>query len=99
MDPKTNFKLIIIQTELERFKFLVRSFLRARIGKVCLFLSTCWRVKCADTDFFRLIHIHCISKLSIRLLWILFSRYFRLPSTSTSHLISRCCQRTTHRLS
>ena len=36
MDPKTNFKLIVIQTELERFKFLVRSFLRARIKKVCL---------------------------------------------------------------
>ncbi|CBY02031.1 similar to GINS DNA replication complex subunit Sld5 [Plenodomus lingam JN3] len=35
MDPKTNFKLIIIQTELERFKFLVRSFLRARIKKAC----------------------------------------------------------------
>lgn len=34
-DPKTNFRLIIIQTELERFKFLVRSFLRARIAKVC----------------------------------------------------------------
>ncbi|KAF2661658.1 GINS complex, Sld5 component [Lophiostoma macrostomum CBS 122681] len=34
MDPKTNFKLIIIQTELERFKFLVRSFLRARMKKV-----------------------------------------------------------------
>ena len=33
-DPKTNFRLIIIQTELERFKFLVRSFLRARIAKV-----------------------------------------------------------------
>ncbi|KAF2436076.1 GINS complex, Sld5 component [Tothia fuscella] len=34
MDPKTNFKLIVIQTELERFKFLVRSFLRARIAKI-----------------------------------------------------------------
>lgn len=34
MDPKTNFKLIVIQTELERFKFLVRSFLRARLKKV-----------------------------------------------------------------
>ena len=34
MDPKTNFKLIIVQTELERFKFLVRSFLRARLKKV-----------------------------------------------------------------
>jgi GINS complex subunit 4 len=39
MDPKTNFKLIIIQTELERFKFLVRSFLRARIKKVALLLT------------------------------------------------------------
>ncbi|KAL9121896.1 MAG: hypothetical protein Q9187_001552 [Circinaria calcarea] len=34
MDPKTNFRLIILQTELERFKFLVRSFLRARIAKI-----------------------------------------------------------------
>ena len=36
IDPKTNFRLIIIQTELERFKFLVRSFLRTRIAKVVL---------------------------------------------------------------
>jgi hypothetical protein len=35
MDPSANFNLIITQTELERFKFLIRSFLRARIGKVC----------------------------------------------------------------
>jgi GINS complex subunit 4 len=35
MDPKTNFSLIVVQTELERFKFLMRSFLRARIAKVC----------------------------------------------------------------
>lgn len=34
MDPAANFKLVIIQTELERFKFLVRSFLRARMAKV-----------------------------------------------------------------
>jgi len=34
MDPKTNFKLIVLQTELERFKFLVRSFLRARMAKI-----------------------------------------------------------------
>ncbi|KAK3696647.1 GINS complex subunit [Vermiconidia calcicola] len=33
MDPKSNFTLVILQTELERFKFLVRSFLRARIAK------------------------------------------------------------------
>lgn len=34
MDPKTNFALIVIQTELERYKFLIRSYLRARIAKV-----------------------------------------------------------------
>ncbi|KAM9878652.1 DNA replication complex gins protein sld5 [Verticillium dahliae] len=34
MDPKTNFALIVIQTELERFKFLVRSYIRARIAKI-----------------------------------------------------------------
>lgn len=34
MDPKTGFRLIVVQTELERFKFLVRSFLRARLRKV-----------------------------------------------------------------
>ncbi|MCJ1479936.1 GINS complex subunit [Schaereria dolodes] len=34
MDPKTNFCLIIIQTELERYKFLVRSFVRARVAKI-----------------------------------------------------------------
>lgn len=36
MDPKTNFTLVVIQTELERYKFLVRSYLRARIAKVYL---------------------------------------------------------------
>ncbi|MCJ1405241.1 CorA metal ion transporter [Xylographa trunciseda] len=34
MDPKTNFRVVIMQTELERWKFLVRSFLRARIAKI-----------------------------------------------------------------
>ncbi|CAI6335218.1 unnamed protein product [Periconia digitata] len=34
MDPKTGFRLIVVQTELERFKFLVRSFLRARLRKI-----------------------------------------------------------------
>jgi GINS complex subunit 4 len=34
MDPKTNFKVIVLQTELERFKFLVRSLLRSRIAKI-----------------------------------------------------------------
>ncbi|KAK5132534.1 hypothetical protein LTR08_008851 [Meristemomyces frigidus] len=34
MDSKSNFTLVILQTELERFKFLVRSFLRARMAKI-----------------------------------------------------------------
>jgi len=34
MDPKTNFGLIVIQTELERYKYLVRSYLRARMAKI-----------------------------------------------------------------
>lgn len=34
MDPKTNFALIVIQTELERYKFLMRSYLRVRIAKI-----------------------------------------------------------------
>lgn len=34
MDPRSNFALIVIQTELERYKFLVRSYLRARLAKV-----------------------------------------------------------------
>lgn len=33
-EPSANFTLVVLQTELERMKFLVRSFLRARIGKV-----------------------------------------------------------------
>ncbi|PNS17527.1 hypothetical protein CAC42_8070 [Sphaceloma murrayae] len=37
MDPTSNFALVVIQTELERVKFLVRSFLRARIGKMDAF--------------------------------------------------------------
>ena len=43
-DPKSTFRLIVIQTELERFKYLVRSFVRARISKVlisCHFLLKC----------------------------------------------------------
>ena len=40
MDAKTNFSLIVIQTELERWKYLVRGYLRARIAKVCGFSAT-----------------------------------------------------------
>lgn len=39
MDPKTNFALIVIQTELERYKYIVRSFLRSRIAKVGIYWS------------------------------------------------------------
>ncbi|KAI9834926.1 MAG: hypothetical protein M1819_002649 [Sarea resinae] len=48
MEPRANFRLIVIQTELERFKFLVRSFLRARIAKIdkhALHLLTTPRLK------------------------------------------------------
>lgn len=41
MDPKTNFALIVIQTELERAKYIVRSYLRARIAKVSYVLHCC----------------------------------------------------------
>lgn len=34
MEPKTNFSLIIIQTDLERWKYLMRSYLRARLDKI-----------------------------------------------------------------
>ncbi|KAK3111483.1 GINS complex subunit [Teratosphaeriaceae sp. CCFEE 6253] len=40
-DPQANFTLVILQTELERFKFLVRSFLRARIAKIDAFPFHC----------------------------------------------------------
>jgi hypothetical protein len=38
-DPSANFRLVIVQTELERFKFLIRSLLRARMAKVCTISS------------------------------------------------------------
>ncbi|KAL3419269.1 DNA replication complex gins protein sld5 [Phlyctema vagabunda] len=34
MDPRANFGLIVLQTELERWKFLVRGLLRVRISKI-----------------------------------------------------------------
>ncbi|KAF5874537.1 putative dna replication complex gins protein sld5 protein [Botrytis fragariae] len=34
MDPKTNFGLICLQTELERWKYLIRGLVRARIAKI-----------------------------------------------------------------
>ena len=34
MDPKSSFGLIVVQTEMERVRFLVRSWLRARLMKV-----------------------------------------------------------------
>lgn len=52
MDPKTNFALIVIQTELERYKFLVRSYLRARMAKVSSTSKHCQAVKfCLALDY------------------------------------------------
>lgn len=34
-DSSANLRLVIFQTELERFKYLIRSYLRVRIAKVC----------------------------------------------------------------
>ncbi|RDW78001.1 hypothetical protein BP5796_05853 [Coleophoma crateriformis] len=39
MDPRSNFALIIIQTELERWKFLLRGLLRARLSKIDRFAA------------------------------------------------------------
>jgi GINS complex subunit 4 len=36
MEPKANFRVVVLQTELERWKFLVRSLVRARLAKVCV---------------------------------------------------------------
>lgn len=44
MDPTSNFKLVILQTELERVKFLLRSFLRARIAKVWYICYEKWLI-------------------------------------------------------
>ncbi|KAF2835635.1 GINS complex, Sld5 component [Patellaria atrata CBS 101060] len=64
MDPKANFRLIILQTELERFKFLVRSFLRARIAKIDKFpihhltdTSTISRLSASETQYLRAHHV------------------------------------------
>lgn len=54
MDPKTNFALIVIQTELERYKYIVRSYLRARIAKVSSSPFTCHRPGSGDMPRFRL---------------------------------------------
>lgn len=55
MDPRTNFALIVIQTELERCKYIVRSYLRARIAKIdkhaLHYLSTpTMRVRLSETE-------------------------------------------------
>ena len=44
-DPSTNFRLIIIQTELERIKFLVRAYLQIRLAKVSTMLQSALYVK------------------------------------------------------
>ena len=34
MDPRSNFRLVVLQTDVERLRFLVRSLVRARVDKV-----------------------------------------------------------------
>ena len=41
LDPRESFRLIFLQTELERWKFLVRGFLRARVAKVRVYGQDC----------------------------------------------------------
>lgn len=63
MDPKTNFALIVIQTELERYKYLVRSYLRARIAKVTsmeFFVRYCPRIIDINCVYIRSISTPCI---------------------------------------
>lgn len=42
-DSKSAFRLVIVQTEMERVRFLVRSYLRTRISKIDRFLMFCSR--------------------------------------------------------
>lgn len=42
-DARTNFKLVIIQTEIERVKYLLRSYLRTRLHKIDRYALHCLR--------------------------------------------------------
>lgn len=98
MDPKTNFKLIIVQTELERFKFLVRSFLRARLKKVRVFLSSSLHAGVCFarllTEDYRLTNTPSTSALSTRLPSTPRARSSPPRSCSTSHRIRRSSRST-----
>ncbi|KAA8914262.1 hypothetical protein FN846DRAFT_896987 [Sphaerosporella brunnea] len=54
MDPQANFRLILLQTELERVKYLVRAYLRVRINKIDKYsfhiLSTPLRSRLAPSE-------------------------------------------------
>lgn len=43
IDAKTNFRMVVIQTELERVKFLLRSYLRTRLSKIDKYALHCLR--------------------------------------------------------
>ena len=67
MDPKIGFRLIVVQTELERVKFLIRSLVRARIAKVgkvmlCCVGCACIRLMVAFSQVLRVwglgVHLH-----------------------------------------
>ncbi len=94
IDPKANFRLIIIQTELERFKFLVRSYLRARIAKVgSAIIFACTR---GSTDGFspRSTNTPSTSSPTRRR-----NPVSRLRKSNTLPRINLCFTRTTTRLS
>ena len=87
IDPKTNFRLIIIQTELERFKFLVRSFLRARLAKVILTSSL---ATIMVTNPHRLMRTRCTTSPNLPK-----QQDFPLRRPSTPIPISPFCRHTT----
>ena len=90
MDLKSNFTLVILQTELERFKFLVRSYLRARIAKVgsdvCILL--CHKLNVVLSRSTNILFTIGNSHFPTRL-------YFRRWNSNISNRIKRCCRRTT----
>lgn len=91
MDPAANFSLVILQTELERVKFLMRGLLRSRIAKVRLPPIAHLPLLSHSTNTSALIqidaypqHYTALSSTSLTLLSPLESRYL----TSHSALLS-----------
>ena len=75
-DSKRTFRTVIVQTEVERVKFLVRSYLRARLHKVAFSRD---EVNCRLT-----------SMLNISFLHRKFLVYYRWMNDNTYKSISSC---------